>query len=53
VHRAKGLEADNVFVIKPSAMPSRHAKQEWEMMQEKNIQYVAFTRAKENLYMVE
>jgi len=53
VHRAKGLEADNVFVIKPSAMPSRHAKQEWEMMQEKNIQYVAFTRAKKCLYMVE
>jgi DNA helicase-2/ATP-dependent DNA helicase PcrA len=53
VHRAKGLEADNVFVIKPGAMPSPRAKKQWEQVQEQNIRYVAFTRAKDTLYMVE
>jgi len=53
VHRAKGLEADNVFIIKPSAMPSRRASKDWEIRQEQNIRYVAFTRAKDVLYMVE
>jgi superfamily I DNA/RNA helicase len=53
VHRAKGLEADNVFVINPSAMPSKRASQDWERIQEQNIMYVAFTRAKDTLYMVE
>ena len=49
VHRAKGLEADNVFIIKPSAMPSQKVSQDWEIQQEQNIMYVAYTRAKENL----
>jgi DNA helicase-2/ATP-dependent DNA helicase PcrA len=53
VHRAKGLEADNVFIIKPSSMPSPRAKKQWEQVQEQNIRYVAFTRAKDTLYMVE
>lgn len=53
VHRAKGLEADNVFIVMPSLMPCIHAKQGWEMEQEDNIQYVAFTRAKQTMYMVE
>lgn len=53
IHKAKGLEADNVFVIKPSLMPSKYATRDWELIQEKNLQYVAFTRAKKNLYMVE
>lgn len=49
VHRAKGLEADTVFVIRPDLMPHPLAKQAWEMQQERNLQYVACTRAKDRL----
>jgi len=52
-HRAKGLEADNVFIIKPSSMPSKRASQDWEIRQEQNIMYVAYTRAKDTIFMVE
>jgi len=53
IHKAKGLEADNVFVIQPQLMPSKYAVKAWENQQELNCQYVAYTRAKKSLYMVE
>ena len=46
VHKAKGLEADNVYIICHSSMPSKLAVHEWEKQQEQNIMYVAYTRAK-------
>ena len=46
VHKSKGLEANNVFIAFPSLMPSKSAKLDWEIKQEKNLKYVAFTRAK-------
>lgn len=49
VHKAKGLEAKNVFILCHSAMPSKRATHEWEKQQERNVIYVAYTRAKENL----
>jgi superfamily I DNA/RNA helicase len=49
VHRAKGLEADRVFILEPQAMPSKRAKQEWQKEQEMNLLYVAITRAKSEL----
>ena len=52
VHRAKGLEADNVFLIYPHLMPSVYATQEWSLIEEENIRYVALTRSKNNLYIV-
>ena len=61
VHKAKGLEVKTdknvVFVImsydgKP-LMPSLWAKQAWEIQQEKNIQYIAFTRGKNKMYLVD
>ena len=52
VHRAKGLEADNVYILHPSLMPARFAKQEWEKKQENNIKFVAYTRSKHGLYFV-
>lgn len=52
VHKAKGLEAKRVFVLHPELMPHPMAKQEWEKTQERNIQYVAYTRALEELYIV-
>ena len=49
IHKAKGLEADNVFILAPSLMPSKFAKQEWEIKSEENLEYVAITRAKKTL----
>jgi DNA helicase-2/ATP-dependent DNA helicase PcrA len=53
VHKAKGLEADNVFVLRPDLMPHLAAKKPWAVAQEHNLKYVAITRAKTNLYWVE
>jgi DNA helicase-2/ATP-dependent DNA helicase PcrA len=52
IHKAKGLESKNVFFLQPSLIPSKYAEQEWELIQEHNLYYVAITRAKESLYMV-
>jgi superfamily I DNA/RNA helicase len=41
VHKAKGLEAPRVFILNPDSMPSRWARQEWQLEQERNLQYVA------------
>ncbi|MFB3107407.1 MAG: 3'-5' exonuclease, partial [Pseudomonadales bacterium] len=49
VHKAKGLEAPRVFILEPSLMPSKWARQEWQQEQERNLQYVAVTRALETL----
>lgn len=52
VHRAKGLEAENVFIIRPDLMPHPSAKREEDIEQEKNIRYVAITRSLNNLTFV-
>lgn len=49
IHKAKGLEADNVYILCPSLMPSKYAKQKWEKIAEDNLMYVAITRAKKTL----
>lgn len=52
VHKAKGLEADVVWVLEPKMMPLRSAKQEWQKQQELNLKYVAFTRARKVLRLI-
>lgn len=52
VHKAKGLEADNIFILCPSLMPSPLAKKDWEIEAERNIEYVAWSRAKKTLNFV-
>lgn len=49
VHKAKGLEADNVYILCWSCMPSKLAHQDWEKQQEENLMYVAITRPKQTL----
>lgn len=49
IHKAKGLEADNVFILCKSLMPSMLAKKDWEIKTENNLIYVAITRAKKTL----
>lgn len=53
IHKAKGLEADNVFILHPSLMPLKYAKKDWEIKTEKNLIYVAYTRAKKTLNFIE
>lgn len=49
IHKAKGLEADNVYILCDSMMPSKLASHDWEKTQEKNLMYVAYTRPKKLL----
>ncbi|MHC4829386.1 MAG: UvrD-helicase domain-containing protein [Planctomycetota bacterium] len=53
VHKSKGLEWDTVWVLDRHLMPSRMAKTADEKQQERNLQYVAFTRTKERLFFVD
>lgn len=53
IHRAKGLEADRVFVLKPDKMALTWKNQlPWQVEQEQNLRYVGLTRAKKALYFV-
>jgi superfamily I DNA/RNA helicase len=52
-HRAKGLEAERIFIYKPDDMPMRWKnQQEWQLEQEQNLLYVALTRSKSELFIV-
>ena len=48
VHKIKGLEANRVFIVRPDLLPMQTAKP-WQYIQEKNLEYVAYTRAKLDL----
>lgn len=53
VHRAKGLEANNVFIIDYDKIRISYKGQSaWQAEQEANLDYVALTRAKKKLYLV-
>lgn len=46
VHKAKGLEAQETFILKPEKMPlTWPGQQQWEAEQEMNIKYVCYTRS--------
>ncbi len=53
IHKSKGLEADRVFWLNSSKCPASWAKQPWQQQQERNLCYVATTRAKKALYLIE
>ena len=53
IHKAKGLEANNVYIACKSLMPSKSAKKGWEINQEHNLMYVAYTRAKDKLGFID
>jgi hypothetical protein len=54
IHKAKGLEWDRVFLLDfHTLLPSKWATQPWQQSQEKNLQYVAVTRAKLDLVFIE
>jgi superfamily I DNA/RNA helicase len=52
IHKAKGLEADNVYILRPDLLPHPKAKKPEQQVQESNLEYVAITRPKQNLMFV-
>jgi DNA helicase-2/ATP-dependent DNA helicase PcrA len=50
IHKAKGLEADIVYILNESLIPSKFAKSPEQLTQEQNLKYVARSRAKKELY---
>lgn len=50
VHRAKGLEADTVWLLEA---PRPAPKLPWQAQQQRNLRYVALTRSKRRLVFVE
>lgn len=53
IHKAKGLEANRVFWLNSSQCPASWAKAGWQIQQENNLCYVAVTRAKNMLVLIE
>lgn len=52
IHRAKGLESNRVFILRPDLLPHPMAKTAWAKGQEANLEYVGKTRAKHELIIV-
>lgn len=53
IHKAKGLEAERVYWLNSSKCPAKWAKQPWQQGQERNLCYVAITRAQRELVLIE
>jgi len=53
IHKSKGLEFDKVFILDYALIPSKYATQDWQLEQERNLKWVANTRAKNELYYIE
>jgi DNA helicase-2/ATP-dependent DNA helicase PcrA len=52
IHKAKGLEAPNVFILRPDLLPHPKCNRGWQRTQEENLKYVAITRATARLTFV-
>lgn len=53
IHRVKGAEYDDVFIIDSTKLPlTWQGQTSRELNEEYNLAYVAFTRARKNLYIV-
>lgn len=52
IHKAKGLEFPTVFILDRNLIPSKFARQPWQLVQERNLLYVAITRAMNTLIYI-
>ena len=52
VHKAKGLEAENVFVLNEGKVCEDERNSPEQDQQEKNLRYISITRAKNTLFFV-
>jgi len=53
IHKAKGLEGDRVFWLNASQCPAPWVRLDWQRQQERNLCYVAATRAKASLFLMD
>jgi DNA helicase-2/ATP-dependent DNA helicase PcrA len=54
VHKAKGLENERIFILRPAALPMKWKNQTpAEAKQEKNLEYVAYTRHTHELVFID
>ena len=49
IHKSKGLETDNVYILDQHLIPNKYITQDWEHIQEQNLKYVMITRARKKL----
>jgi hypothetical protein len=52
IHKAKGMEWQNVYILNSELMPSKYAKTPKEIQQEHNLHYVAITRSQNQLVYI-
>ena len=52
IHKSKGLEADYVYILFEDLIPSPFAKSSQQTEQEKNLMYVARTRARKKSFKI-
>lgn len=55
IHKAKGLESQNIYILKPELLPHPKALKsgkDWMIQQEYNCEYVAITRSLDNLFYI-
>lgn len=52
IHKAKGREWNRLAFYAPELLPGKWARQDWQIRQEQNLQYVAITRAAHDLLYV-
>jgi len=53
IHKSKGLEAKNIYILRGDLLPHPRCNSEWQIQQENNLSYVAITRAQETLTWIE
>lgn len=53
IHKAKGREWPKVGILRPDLIPSKWATKSWQLTQEQNLQYVAWTRAQQELFLLD
>jgi gamma-glutamylcyclotransferase (GGCT)/AIG2-like uncharacterized protein YtfP len=53
IHKCKGREWNTVGILDRHLMPSKYAIKDWQKQQERNLEYVAITRAMERLVFVD
>lgn len=53
IHKAKGLEWQEVLFLDPQLIPSCYASRDWQYQQERNLKYVGVTRAQQVLHYTE
>lgn len=54
IHKSKGLQANNVFILRPDLLPHPRSKERsWMSDEERRLEYVAITRSQDQLFWVQ